>query len=169
LDENQKFRNWLRKQLQEYGLTPDELSERLDWRLSAPTIERLLNGRLLWSAIPGEDKLDVTPELEAILGPLPSQQESRIPENANFRPATLEQQINEEYLSELLKDIAKDIQDVRAGEALQRPDELRQDMPLFDDLVEYDAIFEVCNRCRAPMKDSRGECIQCGRVSDGSQ
>jgi hypothetical protein len=152
MDQNERIRNWLRKQLQEYGLTPNTLSERLDW-LSAPTIERLLNGRLLWSAIPREDKLEVTPKLEAILGPLPGQEESQIPENANFRPVQLEQPLEQEDVSELIRDIEKDIQGLRTGEALQRSD----------------AIFEVCNRCQKAMMDSKGECHECGRISDGAQ
>jgi hypothetical protein len=160
LDYNQRIRDWLRKQLQEYQLTPELLVERLEHRLSVPTMTRLLNGHIQWSTISKDLKSEIVPHLETALGPLPDIEDQSALREVDFRQAAG---------TELLEDIQQDIQALLSEEADQVNSRVPDEKETSDFINATDGIEVVCG-CGTPIWISHeGRCPNCKKRADASQ
>ena len=162
---NQRVRDWFRKQLQEYQLTPDGLSEQLKGALSRGTTTGLVGGRIRWSTLPRDDKKEIVPKLENILGQFPKE-ESTIVET---RPVDFCAPPKENEIEELVREIEEELRNPDSPPILEPPVEPTQGLLLGSNKGSAD-YFEPCRRCRRPMSGTdEGRCPHCEFLSDGSQ
>ena len=78
-------RDWLKKQMQEYQLTVEQLVAEMGSELAGNTLRHFINGGVEWAVIPRPLKKEIIAGLESIFGPLSQAGEATSPHTVKRR------------------------------------------------------------------------------------
>jgi hypothetical protein len=155
-NEGRRFADWLRRQLEEYQLTPGEAAKRLD--LASIVVQRWLSGHVEFPSLPKDDK----GKIRDLWGEFPESGEVALPCNQEFRPGTPTLDI--EYIRDLDLSLKEDVAKLDNVEAPgQQPKRAVDHIP-------DDSHTEYWCKCGAPVPlKCEGRCPSCQKRADGSQ
>jgi hypothetical protein len=195
MDLNRQIREWLKQQLEEYQITPGQLSVLVDGLLSEMSVRNLLDGLISWTSIPKDTKRQLIPKLEAALGPLPREAQPQTmfrPTDVQAPAPTLTDEQIQSWLDEIgfeephnpsadaprppikparesffSEDTVTGDQDISGGEPLDKFPQSDQEMQS-SEREKYVPIIEYCSRCQRPITDDTKPCPNCKHPCDRS-